>query len=47
LAWGPELGDGRRTLVIVSDDNFSLLQRNLVGVLAPRRTPRCRFLPED
>ena len=45
LAWGPELNDGRRTLVIVSDDNFSLIQRNLVGVLAPRRSPNCRSLP--
>jgi len=47
LAWGPELDDGRRTLVIVSDDNFSLVQRNLVGLLAPRRSPRCRSLPEN
>ncbi len=46
LAWGPKLEDGRRTLVIVSDDNFSLIQRNLVGVLAPRRSPRCQSLPE-
>ena len=30
LAWGPELADGRRTLVIVSDDNFSLIQRDFV-----------------
>ena len=47
LAWGPKLDDGRRTLVIVSDDNFSLIQRNLVGLLAPRRSPRCRSLPKD
>lgn len=47
LAWGPDLDDGRRTLLIVSDDNFSLIQRNLVGVLAPRRSPRCRSLPEN
>ncbi len=45
MAWGPALDDGRRTLVIVSDDNFSLLQRNWVGVLAPRRHPRCRSSP--
>ena len=47
LAWGPELDDGRRTLVIVSDDNFSLIQRNLVGLLAPRHSPGCRGLPEN
>ena len=47
LAWGPELADGRRTLVVVSDDNFSLIQRNFVGVLAPRRSPRCRSLLDD
>ena len=47
LAWGPELDDGRRTLVIVSDDNFSLIQRNLVAVLAPRRSPQCRSLLEN
>ena len=47
LAWGPELADGHSTLVIVSDDNFSLFQRNLVGLLTLRRSPRCRSLPEN
>ena len=47
LAWGPDLDDGRRTLLIVSDDNFSLIQRNFVGVLAPRRSTCCRSLPDD
>jgi len=31
----------------VSDDNFSVIQRNFVGVLAPRRSPRCRSLLDD
>jgi hypothetical protein len=47
LAWGPDLAYGRSTLVIVSDDNFSLVQRNLVGLLAARRSPRCRSLSEN
>ena len=47
LAWGPELEDGRCTLVIASDDDFSLIQRNLVAVLAPRRSPQCRSLLEN
>ena len=46
LAWGPKLDDGRRTLVIVSDDNFSLIQRNLVGLLAPRRSSGCPAVPK-
>ena len=47
LAWGPDLAYGRSTLVIVSDDDFSLVQRNLVGLLAARRSPRCRSLSEN
>ena len=47
LVWGPDLAYGRSTLVIVSDDNFSLVQRNLVGLLAARRSPRCRSLSEN
>ena len=47
LAWGPELEDGRCTLVIASDEDFSLIQRNLVAVLAPRRSPQCRSLLEN
>jgi hypothetical protein len=27
LAWGPRLADGRQTLILVSDDNFSVRQR--------------------
>ena len=34
-------------LWLVSVDNFSLVQRNLVGLLAPCRSPRCRSLPES
>jgi hypothetical protein len=26
MCWGPTLGNGHRTLVVVSDDNFRLLQ---------------------
>ena len=36
---GPKLDDGRRTVVIVSEENFSLIQRNLLGLLAPRQSP--------
>lgn len=45
LAWGPKLNDGRRTLVMVSDDNFSLMQRNWVALLAPRHRSDCPSLP--
>lgn len=34
LAWGPVLSDGRRTLLIASDDNFSDNQRSLVHTVA-------------
>ena len=45
LAWGPRLGDGRPSLVIVNDDNFKPFQRNWVAVLAPRQHPACRSIP--
>lgn len=41
LALGPRLGDGRSTVVLVSDDNFNPLQSSWVVVLAPRRTSAC------
>ena len=41
LTVGPRLSDGRSTLVLVSDDNFSPLQANHVAVLAPRRNIGC------
>ena len=41
LTIGPRLSDGRSTLVLVSDDNFSPLQANHVAVLAPRRNIGC------
>lgn len=43
LAWGPPLADGRRTLIVVADDNFSSFaggnQRNLVLALALGPSP--------
>ena len=41
LTWGPTLADGRATLVLVTDDNFSPFQDNWVAVLAPRRLANC------
>lgn len=41
MTWGPRLADGRRALVLVSDDNFNPAQRSWVAVLAPRRTAAC------
>ncbi|WP_259738696.1 esterase-like activity of phytase family protein [Synechococcus sp. CS-205] len=41
LALGPPLPDGRPTLLVVSDDNFSPLQANRLARLAPRRQPGC------
>ena len=41
MAVGPELSDGRQTLVLVSDDNFNPLHPSWVAVLAPRRTLVC------
>lgn len=42
LSWGPTLADGRATLVLVTDDNFSPLQGNWLAVLTPRRLASCR-----
>ena len=42
LSWGPTLADGRATLVLISDDNFSPFQANWLAVLAPRRLASCR-----
>ena len=42
LAVGPQLSDGRTTLVLASDDNFNPLQSSWVAVMAPRRTDACR-----
>lgn len=41
LALGAPLADGRPTLLLVSDDNFSPLQANRLARLAPRRQPGC------
>jgi hypothetical protein len=38
---GPPLEDGRPTLLLASDDNFSPLQDNHLAQLAPRRTAAC------
>jgi hypothetical protein len=39
---GPPLADGRPTLLLASDDNFSPVQDNHLAQLAPRRTAACR-----
>jgi len=39
---GPPLEDGRPSLLLVADDNFSPLQANLLAQLAPRRSGACR-----
>jgi hypothetical protein len=39
---GPPLEDGRPTLLLAADDNFSPLQDNHLVQLAPRRTAACR-----
>jgi len=41
MALGPELSDGRQTLVLASDDNFSPLQSSWIAVMTPRRTTAC------
>ena len=41
LAAGPRLLDGRRSLLLASDNNFNPLQTNWLAVLAPRRTSTC------
>jgi hypothetical protein len=33
LAWGPTLKTGEKTLLIISDDNFSKHQKSLIWVL--------------
>ncbi|MCX5952810.1 MAG: esterase-like activity of phytase family protein [Cyanobacteria bacterium] len=39
---GPPLEDGRPTLLLASDDNFSPFQANHLARLAPRRNAACR-----
>jgi hypothetical protein len=39
---GPPLKDGRPTLLLAADDNFSPFQDNHLVQLAPRRTAACR-----
>lgn len=39
LSWGPDLPDGRRTLLVLSDDNFSALQRTMVAAFAVATRP--------
>ncbi|MGP6173512.1 esterase-like activity of phytase family protein [Corynebacterium sp. A21] len=34
LAWGPQLEDGRRSLLVISDDNFNATQRTLLHTVA-------------
>ena len=41
LAVGPQLSDGRTTLVLGSDDNFNPLQSSWLAVMAPRHTEAC------
>jgi hypothetical protein len=41
LTIGPDLADGRASLVLVSDDNFSPLQDNHLARIAPRQGPGC------
>ena len=41
---GPPLEDGRPTLLLASDDNFSPFQANHLARLAPRQTAACKRL---
>lgn len=41
LTPGPVRADGRPTLLLASDDNFSALQDNHLALLAPRRSQPC------
>lgn len=41
LTPGPVRADGRPTLLLASDDNFSALQDNHLALLAPRRSQAC------
>lgn len=45
LTIGPDLADGRASLVLVSDDNFSPLQDNHLARIAPRQGPGCLASP--
>ena len=45
LAPGPQLPDGRSSLLLVSDDNLSPLQANRLAQLAPLQGPGCRPAP--
>ena len=42
ITTGPPLEDGRPTLLLASDDNFSPFQDNHLARLAPRRSATCR-----
>ncbi len=42
ITTGPPLEDGRPTLLLASDDNFSPFQANHLARLAPRRSANCR-----
>lgn len=42
ITTGPPLEDGRPTLLLASDDNFSPFQANHLARLAPRRSTTCR-----
>lgn len=42
LSFGPPLADGRRSLLLVSDDNLNPLQANRLALLEARGEPRCR-----
>jgi hypothetical protein len=42
ITTGPPLEDGRSTLLLASDDNFSPFQANHLARLAPRRSATCR-----
>ena len=41
MAWGPQMKDGRLTLLLVSDNGFNPLLSSWLSVLAPRRGPDC------
>ena len=41
LTAGPQLEDGRPTLLLTSDDNFSPFQQNRLALLAPLQTEAC------
>ena len=41
LTAGPQLEDGRPTLLLASDDNFSPFQQNRLALLAPLQPEAC------